>query len=232
MTTSGTTTFDLEVSDIIEEAYQLIGMNDIRTADQAKSARRSLDLVLQELESEGVNLWRIERRTLTLTPSTPSYALTADIVDILDASIRDSSGTDITLDRLGIQQFLEIPDKTTESRPTHFMLRRSIPTPTLEVWPVPDATQTYTFVYEVIARIQDVGNSSRTLQVPHYFLPAITVGLAFQLALKNTAAGGELMANQARALGARYQQLLKLAREENRERSDFIITPFVPRLRG
>ena len=90
MATSGTNTFDLDVDQLIEEAFERCGINS-RSGYDLKSARRSLNIMLAEWANRGINLWTVELRTQTLTASTTSYTLDTDLVDVLEAVITKAS---------------------------------------------------------------------------------------------------------------------------------------------
>ena len=95
MTTSGSTDFELDVSDYIEEAFERCGL-EVRTGYDLKTARRSLNLMLAEWANRGLNQWTIVERTQTVTDGTSAYSLGTDVIDILSAVVR-RSGTDFSL---------------------------------------------------------------------------------------------------------------------------------------
>ena len=139
MATSGTKTFSLNIADTIEEAYELAGL-ELRTGYDAKAARRSLNIMFADWSNRGVNLWTIEEVTQNLTKGTSSYNLNAFDVDIVSAVIRRTvSGqqTDIDIDRIGRSEYLNIPNKETQGRPSQFFVDRQI-TPVVKLWPTPE----------------------------------------------------------------------------------------------
>ena len=87
MATSGTTAFNLDLSDIIEEAYELCGL-ELRSGYEYKTARRALDLLFLEWQNRGLNLFTVETGTQTLTEGTLSYTLDSNVLDIIEAFIR------------------------------------------------------------------------------------------------------------------------------------------------
>ena len=100
MSTSNTTTFNLSIDEVIEEAYERCGMR-VTAGYQLKSARRSLDLLFLDWANRGLNLWTIEQATSSLTSDTTSFDLATDTVNVLSAVIRDSSSgtnTDISIE--------------------------------------------------------------------------------------------------------------------------------------
>ena len=135
MTLSGSTDFELNVTEYIEEAFERCGLT-VRTGYDLKTAKRSLNLMLLDWSNRGLNQWTISQRTQSLTSGTSEYSLLTDIIDILSLSIlRD--GTYYSLDRISRDAYLAIPNKTTSGRPTQFFLDRLI-TPKLKIWLSPD----------------------------------------------------------------------------------------------
>ena len=183
MATSGTTDFNLAIDDLIEEAFERCGMR-MTNGYQLTSARRSLNLLFLDWANRGLNLWTIEQAIYQLTPGTNEIMLAADTVNVLSAVIRDysqSPSTDITIDRISREEYLNVPDKTTQARPAQYYVQRTnIP----KVFFYPAANQNYGFVYYRIRRIQDAGGYTNTSDVNFRFLPCLASGLAYQLSLK------------------------------------------------
>ena len=112
MAVSGSTDFELDVSDYIEEAFERCGL-EVRTGYDLKTAKRSLNLLFADWANRGLNQWTIEQRTLTLTQGTGVYTLGVDVIDVLSAVLR-RSGTDYSMDRISRDQYISIPTKTTQ----------------------------------------------------------------------------------------------------------------------
>jgi hypothetical protein len=185
MTTSGTATFNLDLSDIVEEAFERCGA-ELRSGYDFRTARRSLNLLFQDWANRGVNLWTLEQGTIPLVAGTATYALPVDTVDLLDHVIRTGSGTtqaDITISRISSSTYASIPTKTSTGRPIQVWIKR-LESPEITVWPVPDTSQPYTFVYWRLRRMQDAGSATNTMDVPFRFLPALVCGLAYYLSMK------------------------------------------------
>lgn len=183
MATSGTTTFDLNIEEVVEEAFERCGMV-VTTGYQMKSARRSLNLVFLDWANRGLNLWTIEQKTFSLSQGDTSITLDSDTVNVLSAVIRDtSSGTqqDISIDRISREEYLNVPDKTTQARPAQYYVERAN---TFKVFLYPTADKSYSFVYYRIRRIQDAGAYTNTADVNFRFLPCLVSGLAYYLSLK------------------------------------------------
>jgi len=183
MATSGTTTFDLSIDDLVEEAFERCGMR-MTGGYQLSSARRSLNLLFLDWANRGLNLWTIEQGTKALTAGDNSVALGNDTVNVLSAVIRTGTGTsqqDVTIDRISREEYLNLPNKNVQGRPSQIYVERSS-TPTAYVYPA--ANGNYTLVYYRIRRIQDSGVYTNTTDINFRFLPCLVSGLAYQLALK------------------------------------------------
>jgi hypothetical protein len=219
MATSGTTTFNLDFDDIIEEAYERCGLES-RTGYDMRTARRSLNLMFLEWANRGLNLWTIEQRSLALVAGTAQYDLPEDTVNILSAVVRTGSGStqqDITLDRISQNEYLHTPDKLTQSRPSQYFLQRTS-TPVLFIYPAADTSDSYTFQYYAVRRIQDVGDFTNTADAVFRFLPALVAGLAYHLALKKSP-------DRITVLKQLYEEEFLRAAMEDRDTASVYLTP-------
>lgn len=214
MTLSSSKNFELDVSDYIEEAFERCGL-EARTGYDLKTAKRSLNLMLAEWANRGLNQWTIEQSTQALTQGTSEYALGTDTIDILSAVLR-RSGTDINMERLSRDEFLNIPNKTTQARPTQFFLDRQI-TPTLKIWPAPE-NSTDTIVFNRLVRMDDADTQTNTLEIPFRFYPCLAAGLAYYIAIKRAP-------DRIQLLKAVYEEELDRAMTEDRDRASFNIAP-------
>ena len=220
MATSGTNTFTLDVADIIEEAFERLGA-EARAGYDSRSARRSLNLLLQDLSNKQVNLWKLALTTQALVQGTTSYTLDAKITDIVDVSLRRDS-QDLTMSRLSRGEYQNRPNKTTQARPSQFWLER-LSTPVLHLYPAPiNATDTVRFY--AMERIEDVANSRNTLDIPSRFLQPVISGLAYFLSLKKKPEAAAMYKGI-------YDEELRLALDEDRERVPFRLVPKIARLR-
>lgn len=225
MTTSGTTTFNLELVELVEEAFERAGA-ELRSGYDLRTARRSLNLLFADWANRGVNMWTIESGTLNLSTGTATYPLPDDTVDLLDHVIRTGAGNqatqaDLTITRISVSTYSSIPNKLTQARPIQILVNRLEPTPSVTVWPVPDPSQTYQLVYWRLRRIQDAGSGANTMDVPFRFLPCMVAGLAYYLALKVPNGTDRLQ-----ILKAQYDEAWELASGEDREKA---AVRFVPR---
>ena len=222
MSTSGTKTFSLDTAQVIEEAYELAGL-ELRTGYDARTARRSLNIMFADWANRGINLWTVEQVSLDLTAGTSSYSLNSFDVDVLEAVIRvfdsNSSTTfsDISLERISRSEYLNIPDKASTSRPSQYFVERK-ETPVLHLFPTPDAVTTYKFISYRVQRIDDITASAEDQEVPSRFIPCMALGLAYQIALKKNP-------QKAQLLKMDYEESFKRAADEDRDRASISLTP-------
>ena len=224
MATSGTTAFNPDLSEIVEEAFERCG-GELRTGYDLRTARRSLNLMFTDWANRGVNMWTMEQGQQILTPGTATYNLPADTVDLLDHVIRTGAGNastqaDLTITRISEPTYSSIPNKLQQARPIQVWIER-LNTPRFTVWPVPDNSQTYTFVYWRLRRIQDAGDGVNTMDMPFRFYNAMVAGLSYYMAMKVPGALERLQ-----ILKQQYDEAWQTAADEDRERAAI---RFVPR---
>ena len=223
MATSGSTDFNLDASDIIEEAYERCGL-EVRTGYDARTARRSLNLMFSDWANRGVNLWTVRQGTLTLVPGTATYnednGLEAGMSDILEVALRRNN-TDFEVDRISRGEYLNVPNKTTEGRPSQFYFNRQIK-PEVTMWPTPDAADT--LVYYYIKRIEDIDTSKNDAEVPFRFIPCMVAGLAYYLAMKKAP-------ERIQLLKAVYEEEFQRAADEDEDRVSLKLQPDVQYIR-
>ena len=224
MTTSGTTTFNLDLTELVEEAFERCG-GELRTGYDLKTARRSLNLLFADWANRGVNMWTFEQGAITLIPGQATYDLPSNTVDLLEHVIRTGAGSastqaDLTITRISVSTYATIPNKLQQARPIQVWIERKTTTPTITVWPVPDTSTTYTFVYWRLKRIDDAGNGVNTMDVPFRFIPAMVAGLSYYLAMK--VPGG---ADRLGVLKQQYDEAWQLASDEDREKAAIRLVP-------
>jgi hypothetical protein len=180
MTTSGSRDFNLDVAEIIEEAYERCGL-EVRSGYDARTARRSLNLMLADWANRGLNLWTVTEANIPLVAGDASYVLANDVVDILDVVVR-SQGTDYEVERISRTEYFTLPNKNTTGRPSQYFLERGI-VPTLYLWASPDSSSDV-LRYYYIRRMQDADSLTNTTEIPFRFLPCMVAGLAYYMAMK------------------------------------------------
>lgn len=226
MTTSGTTTFNMDLNEYVEEAFERCGA-ELRTGYDLRTARRSLNLLFTDWANRGLNLWCVEQGQQVLTPGTATYTLPADTVDLIEHVIRTGAGSastqsDLTITRISVSTYSSIPNKLQQARPIQVWINRQADAPQFTVWPTPDNSQTYTFVYWRLRRIQDAGaGGTYTQDIPFRFLNALVAGLAYYLSMKIPGA-----IERMQVLKQQYDEAWDLASTEDREKA---AVRFVPR---
>jgi hypothetical protein len=185
---------------------------------------------LTEFANKGLNLWTVASGTLTLVPGQKTYTtsdgLPADAVDYIEHVCRTTSGgipTDISLNRISVSTYANIPTKDQTGRPYQIYVNRATSSPQITLWPVPDSSTTYTLVYWYLRRLDDATNPiSQTIQIPFRFYNALTAGLAYHIALKRPE-----VQDRISMLKDLYDEAFQLASDEDRDRASVRFTPFV-----
>jgi len=229
MTTSGTSDFNLEFTEIAEEAWERAG-REMRSGYDLRTARRSMNLMTIEWQNRGINMWTIDEGTVNLVQGQAEYDLPADTIDLMEHVIRTGAGNvstqaDLTITRISVSTYATIPNKLQQDRPIQVWVRRLRDNPKIVVWPVPDqGTEEdpyYVFKYWRMRRIEDAGSGMQTPDMNFRFLPAVTAGLAYHIAMKVPE-----LAQRVPMLKEAYEEQFNLAAGEDREKA---AVRFVPR---
>ena len=176
---------------------------------------------MAEWANRGLNAWTIAQRSQALTESDGEYTIGTDVIDILSVVVRRDS-TDYSLDRLSREEYLNIPTKTTEGRPSQFFLDRQI-SPNLKIWPIPENSTDVLF-YDALTRMDDADAFTNTMEVPFRFYPCLAAGLAYYIAIKRSP-------QRVQLLKAVYEEEMERAIQEDRDRASFTIEPAYQYLR-
>jgi hypothetical protein len=214
MTISGSTNFELDVADYVEEAFERCGL-EVRTGYDLKTAKRSMNLMFADWANRGLNQWTIAQKTFTVTSGDGDYDLGTSTIDVLSLVVR-RDGTDYALDRISRDEYLNIPTKSTTGRPTQYFVDRLI-NPVIKMWPLPD-NSTDVVIYDALIRLDDADNYTNTLQVPFRFYPALAAGLAYYIAIKRAP-------DRAQLLKTVYEEEIGRAMDEDRDRASFRVAP-------
>ena len=222
MTTSGTTTWNPGLGEIIEEAAERAGF-ELRSGYQLRTAVRTANFLAAEWASRGLNLWTIDTQTLNLTTGVNTYTLPADTIDVIECEWRQNPGTinqlDVQIERFSVSQYAQITNKLATGIPINYYVQRLADAPVIQFYFTPD--QPYTVQYWRLRRMQDAGGVTNTIDVPFRFIPAFTAGLAFMLASKKI--GAE---QRALALKPLYDEAFQLAADEDRDRASVWFLPW------
>jgi len=221
MATSGSRDFNLDVAEAIEEAYERIGL-EMRTGYDAKTARRSMNLMFAEWANRGLNLWTVANGTTTVTQGTAQYTLEEDVVDILDMALR-RSGTDYEMERISRSDYLDFPNKTDQGRPSQFYFDRQI-APVINLWQTPE-NSTDQLVYYYVRRIEDVDALTNTTGIPFRFYPCMVAGLAYYLAVKRAP-------DRVQMMKSIYEEEFQRAANEDEAKVPLTLRPSIRYLRA
>ena len=223
-TYASTASFDLTIDQICQEAYERCGLQ-IRSGNDLQTAKRSLNLMLAEWANRGINLWTVKKQEKALAANTTSltganlFGAGADapeqIVDITDVIIRDSSNNDYSTTAIGRAQYWNYAVKTTSGRPTQYYFERTI-NPTLFLYPAADTA--YTLRYYALVRMFDAGDYTNNAQIPFRFLPCMTAGLAYYIAMKKSP-------DRIQLLKQVYEDEFQRAANTDGERTSVFLTP-------
>jgi hypothetical protein len=225
MTTSGSTAFNMDFTEIAEEAWERAG-REMRSGYDLRTARRSMNLMTIEWQNRGINMWTIDDGTINLTQGTSQYTLPADTIDLLEHQIRTNSGnastqSDLTISRISVSTYASIPNKLSQGRPIQMYIERLRDAPVVNVWPVPNNND-YVLYYWRMRRIQDAGSGVQTADMNFRFFPCLVAGLAYHIAMKVP----ELV-DRIPMLKAVYDEQFDMAAGEDREKTS---ARFVPRI--
>ena len=231
MATSGTTSFDLPIDEIIEEAFERTGMRGNRTGYQLKSARRSLNIMFSEWGNRGVHLWKVKQATVPLVEGQAEYNFAndntnfpQDISDVLEAFVRNNSTAtapvDTTLTKIDRSAYAALANKLSKGTPSQYYVQRTV-APSIFLFQTPSSSfsgSNFQLKFFYVARIQDAGAYTNESDVVYRFIPCMTSGLSYYLSLKyspETAQGNKLI----------YEDEFKRALDEDGQRTSTFITP-------
>ena len=219
---------------VMQEAAEMAGV-DLTTGYTLRSFKRSLEMLSMSWSNYGINLWTLEFEQFNLVPGTANYLIPADTVDILSASIRFQIGElsdgspryeDIAMARQDFDTYFSIPQKQIPGRPNTFFVHRGVVQPDVWLWPVPNNYKPYIMIYWRLRRQQNYSYATNIPDVPFRMIPALTKGLAWQVALKKK---GQKDFNLITTLKGYYDEELKIALAGDRDRSSVYLAPFISR---
>lgn len=218
MATSGTYSFSMDIDEVIQEAMEMIG-GEITLGEESRSARRSINLLLQDWQNRGIQLWTINTTAVTVTTSVTSYTLGSENIDVIEAVV-NRDNTDLQLERISMEEYLKVPRKGQTGRPTQYAVRRERDNINVYLWPIPE-NDTDKIKFETVRYLQDVTRSSQTADVSRRFLPCLTAGTAYFMSMKRPG----VEAGRIQMLKQEYEERLLRAQEEDKERASLYIKP-------
>ena len=223
-TYASTATFDLSIDDIAEEAFERCGLQ-VRSGYDLKTARRSLNLLLAEWANRGLNLWTIQLQEKTIAANTTNLSgsdlfgsganAAQEIIDITDVVISDSSNNDYSATSISRSTYFNYTVKTTSGRPSQYYFERTI-NPKLYLYPAADTA--YTLKYYALLRMKDSGAYTNNNEIPFRFLPCLTAGLAYYIAMKK-------VPDRIQLLKQIYEDEFQRAADQDGERTSLFLTP-------
>ncbi len=209
-----------DIGEIVEEAYERAGL-EMQNGYDLRTARRSIDFMLLEWQNRGINLWTVEQKDYgLLEEGTETITLAAGTIAVMEVFLRENSGdtsrqSDYQLGRISRDTYAGIPNKLTKSKPIQVFIERKQSSTTATLWPVPDSSTKYKILYYRMRRMGDSGpGGTYDADVPDRFWPALTAGLAYNIALKRPEA-----AERVSLLKQAYEEQFALAADEDREKA-------------
>ena len=221
MATSGTYDFNMDIDEVIQEAMEMIGGEET-LGHEPKSARRSINLLLQDWQNGGVMLWTANTSTVDLTTSVTTFALASSTIDVLEA-VHNREDRDIQLERISMQEYLKIPNKGQTGRTTQYAVRHERGNPVVNLWPIPE-NSTDKIKLELVSYMEDVNKSAiQNADISRRFLPCLTAGLAYHMSMKRPG----VEAGRISMIKQEYEERLQRAMDEDRERVSIFLKPRV-----
>lgn len=220
MALSGSTNFEPNVTEFIEEAFERCGI-ELRTGYDLRTAKRSINIMLAEWANRGLNQWTIEQTTQTVTEGTNRYSLNSNVIDILDMVLRrttNSVNTDTNMSRISRSEYLNIPNKDTKARPNQFFFDKQT-TPAINVYPTPE-NSTDILVFNKLVRMDDADTATNTMDLPFRFYPCFAAGLAYYISIKRAP-------QRTAELKAIYEEEFRRAADQDEDRASFRLRPYL-----
>ena len=223
MASSGTTAFDLNIDEVIDEAYERCGLST-QSGYDLKRARRNLNLLFSEWGNRGVHLWKVELNEVALVSGQPNYTTPAAVSDVLEAFISSTNAAgnnvntqDISLTKIDRSAYAALPNKYALGQPSQYYVDRQI-TPIINLYQAPNLSTYTTLKYYSINRIEDAGAYSNNSDAPFRFLPCMVAGLAYYVSFMKAA-------EKTQMLKMAYEDEMKRALDEDGSRTSLYISP-------
>jgi len=223
MASSGTTTFDLNIDEVIDEAYERCGLST-QSGYDLKRARRNLNLLFSEWGNRGVHLWKVALNEVALVNGQPNYTTPAAVSDVLEAFISTTNEAgnnintqDVSLTKIDRSAYAALPNKYATGQPSQYYVDRQI-TPIINLYQAPNLSTYTTLKYYSINRIEDAGAYGNTPDTPFRFLPCMVSGLAYYISFMKAA-------EKTQMLKLAYEDEMKRALDEDGSRTSLYIAP-------
>ncbi len=219
------------IDEVIEESYERLGLQ-VNSGYDLKSARRSLNIMFQEWANRGLHYWEVANNSLTLVDGQSEYTMFRDpsdgisdatavygVDDVLEAVYRNSQNVDFPLTKINRSAYQALSNKTETGLPTQYWVQRFIDRVTITLYLAPGSNEAgNTINYFYVKRIKDAGDYTNVADVPYRFVPCMTAGLAYYLAIKKAPA-------RIQELKLLYEDELQRALREDGSSSSSFISP-------
>ena len=223
MASSGTTAFDLNIDEVIDEAYERCGFSTNSGYD-LKRARRNLNLLFSEWGNRGIHLWKVALNEIALVNGQPNYTTPASVSDVLEAFVSSTNAAgnnvntqDVSLTKIDRSAYAALPNKYATGQPSQYYVDRQI-TPIIYLYQAPNLSTYTTLKYYSINRIEDAGAYGNTPDTPFRFLPCMVSGLAYYISFMKAA-------EKTQMLKLAYEDEMKRALDEDGSRTSLYIAP-------
>ena len=223
MASSGTTAFDLNIDEVIDEAYERCGLST-QSGYDLKRARRNLNLLFSEWGNRGVHLWKVALNEVALVNGQPNYTTPAAVSDVLEAFVSSTNAAgnnvntqDVSLTKIDRSAYAALPNKYATGQPSQYYVDRQI-TPIIYLYQAPNLSTYTTLKYYSINRIEDAGAYGNTPDTPFRFLPCMVSGLAYYISFMKAAEKTDM-------LKLAYEDEMKRALDEDGSRTSLYISP-------
>ena len=223
MATSGTTSFNLTIEEIIDEAFNRCGVRP-NSGNDLRKARRNLNVLFSDWGNRGVHLWKVELDEIALVAGQAEYTCNSDVSDVLEAFVSTTGGgndtantQDVSLTKVDRSNYAALPNKLNQGQPSQYYVDRQT-TPKIYLYQAPDAS-TYTYVkFYVVKRIEDAGAYSNNPDAVFRFLPCMIAGLSYYLSF-------QYAADRVPLLKQTYEDEMIRALDEDGQRTSLYVSP-------
>ena len=223
MATSGTTSFNLTIEEIIDEAFNRCGVRP-NSGNDLRKARRNLNVLFSDWGNRGVHLWKVELDEIALVAGQAEYTCNSDVSDVLEAFVSTTGGgndtantQDVSLTKVDRSNYAALPNKLNQGQPSQYYVDRQT-TPKIYLYQAPDAS-TYTYVkFYVVKRIEDAGAYTNNPDAVYRFLPCMIAGLAYYMSF-------QYAADRVPLLKQTYEDEMIRALDEDGQRTSLYVSP-------
>jgi len=228
MATSGTYNYDLSWPTLLEQAHMRAGMDiESITSAQQRFAINMVNAIFATWANNGPNLWAVEQESEDLAVAQETFEPASSTVDLLETVVR-YQGQDYVLTRFSREDWMELPNKLQQGRPTNFWVDKQIPNYTVYIWPLPDVTGYQVRYFRMVQLMDAAGLGTETFNSPYLWIDALTAALAYRLASREAMKPRAMITlDQVNHLKAEYEQVYFSAVRQNSDKSPLRLEPQV-----